>query len=382
MKRHAADRRSIGPLLSANGRSPIDTEPRPSSTGAQPSPSISPSLVDSPCSPNSLGRSLELAQRDGAGGSTFANPAYKQQQQITYDTRTQTSMSNSHHSSSQGKTSSDSGQQTALDRWSQRRLQRLNTEQGFRDQRQGGQQNTLSPPLPVEQAQPIYHVQSQHQHLQSQQSQAQTQPHPFIYSSSRPCPSPGSHPNAALLTQTLQASNLNVNHPPEYQLKEQAQIQVQGLQDYSPAELGQAYTSQESSRPGIQESQSSNQQERVEEPSMSLSNNGGHPAASKSVRAAGGNSRQSVHNGLPREGSGLSAGGGQQAYSSTAMPAGSQGQAYRQQGDHDRVTPQALQQQSATEEMSEDDVTQLVKDHKELRRYPSTINGHNTPLLT
>ena len=49
-----------------------------------------------------------------------------------------------------GKTSSDSGQAVGTDRWSQRRLQRLNTEQGFREQRQGGM---LSPPLPPEQGQ-------------------------------------------------------------------------------------------------------------------------------------------------------------------------------------------------------------------------------------
>ncbi|KAK0782785.1 hypothetical protein LTR59_012002, partial [Friedmanniomyces endolithicus] len=47
------------------------------------------------------------------------------------------SMSAAQHTVSAGKTSSDSGQNPLpLDRWSQRRLQRLNTEQGFREQRQ------------------------------------------------------------------------------------------------------------------------------------------------------------------------------------------------------------------------------------------------------
>ena len=45
------------------------------------------------------------------------------------------------------KASSDSGASSAMDRWSQRRLQRLNTEHTFREQRQGGPQAMSSPSL-------------------------------------------------------------------------------------------------------------------------------------------------------------------------------------------------------------------------------------------
>jgi hypothetical protein len=91
---------------------------------------------------------------------------------------------NAHAGGASGKTSSDSGTApVALDRWSQRRLQRLNTEQGFREQRQGGppataasleQQSFGQPgggPSPYANAQP---QQSLHQHHPQQQSVYQT----------------------------------------------------------------------------------------------------------------------------------------------------------------------------------------------------------------
>ncbi|GAB7361914.1 hypothetical protein MBLNU230_g1952t1 [Neophaeotheca triangularis] len=348
------DRRSIGHLLGVGSHpSYHSTEQRPPSNGALPSPSISPSLLfNPPYSPESLvdSRSPEpLQQRDGVGG-VGASALYDQ---AAYESQRQSSMSNSHHSG-QAKTSSDSGQQPppATDRWSQRRLQRLNTEQGFREQRQGGQQTALSPPLPVEQPQPVYQ-QGQHPY-EGQQS------HQPSYITTRP--SPASHPNAGILSQTQQASNLNVSRSPNFQPQEQPHIQVQGSQSYSPAD----HNSQENHKPGLQQSRSFNLQERPDETPMSSSNNGGNPAGSKGMRSTG-SSRQSVHNGLPREGSGLGGNGGQQqSYNASVVPPLSQGQGYRQQGDHGRVTPQAPLQ-GGLEEMSEEDVAQLVKDHKELR---------------
>lgn len=124
-------------------------------------------------------------------------------------------MSNGQHTVSAGKTSSDSGQNLALDRWSQRRLQRLNTEQGFREQRQGGQA-VLSPPPPSEQQQQAPHqggYSSAGAPYTGQESQpqaplhAQPQPHPAqqpAYPSARTVPS--GHPNAGLAIQTQPVS--------------------------------------------------------------------------------------------------------------------------------------------------------------------------------
>ncbi|KYG39844.1 hypothetical protein M433DRAFT_297493, partial [Acidomyces richmondensis BFW] len=85
-----------------------------------------------------------------------------------------------------GKTSSDSGQGgvAGLDRWSQRRLQRLNTEQGFREQRQGSGAAIASPHIGGSSAEPgsIYHhnisqQQQQQQHASASSSYA-TDHHP------------------------------------------------------------------------------------------------------------------------------------------------------------------------------------------------------------
>lgn len=112
-----------------------------------------------------MGRSQTVSRRDGAGAnrhisipagyvqpgspSPVWSPDFSQlptpNEQPEYYGE-EVPMSSGQYASSAGKTSSDSGQGNALDRWSQRRLQRLNTEQGFREQRQGGGQAVLSPP--------------------------------------------------------------------------------------------------------------------------------------------------------------------------------------------------------------------------------------------
>lgn len=100
---------------------------------------------------------------------------------------------------------------------------------------------------------------------------------------------------------------------------------------------------------------------------MSLSNNAPLPPG-KTARS-GGSNRQSVHNGLTsREMSGAQQ-QGVPAFNASVVPPVSHGQAYKgnqgqQQGDVGRITPQP---QQLGEDMSEEDVTQLIKDHKELR---------------
>ncbi|KAK5725972.1 hypothetical protein LTR15_004162 [Elasticomyces elasticus] len=260
------------------------------------------------------------------------------------------SMSNGQHQLSAGKTSSDSGQHTALDRWSQRRLQRLNTEQGFREQRQGGQ-GILSPPPPSEQSAGYnsagvpYGQESQPQPPLHQQPQ----PHPAqqpAYPSARTAPP--AHPNAGSAIQQ-----------PAY-----------SQQQYSPPDSTSQLPSQEPSRPQAQQGRSFSHQEDT---SMSA-NNGSlpPPRAAKSGAA----NRQSMHNGLnTRESSAAGAGQQQQgvpAFNASVVPptGQGQGQSYKgssqgqQPGDVGRVTPQPVQ---LGEDMSEEDVNQLIKDHKELR---------------
>jgi hypothetical protein len=93
----------------------------------------------------------------------------------------------------------------------------------------------------------------------------------------------------------------------------------------------------------------------------------GSISAPKAARAAGNNNRQSLqNNGLPQRDnqSGL------QSFSATVVPPATQAPpSYQssqpiQQGDVRRATPQPVQ---TSEDLSEEDVAQLVKDHKELR---------------
>lgn len=83
-----------------------------------------------------------------------------------------------------------------------------------------------------------------------------------------------------------------------------------------------------------------------------------------------------------RDASGLGAGkqtGGQQggvpAFSASVVPAAGQAQAYQSNtqsktGDVGRGTPQPIQ---TGEDMSEEDIAQLIKEHKELRKcFPLT----------
>lgn len=185
-----------------------------------------------------LGRSQTVLRREGAGAgrSSGSHPAVYEQPgtpspvwspdfaQLPTPSETheiygfEPPMSSSQHSISGGKTSSDSGQHTALDRWSQRRLQRLNTEQGFREQRQGGQ-GVLSPPLPGSESSG-YNSAGASYPVQDTQPQPplhqQPQPHPAAQQapsqSSRTAQA--SNPNAGLAVQAQQVSRYFLQHHP------------------------------------------------------------------------------------------------------------------------------------------------------------------------
>lgn len=263
-----------------------------------------------------------------------------------------------------GKTSSDSGQQPGTDRWSQRRLQRLHTEQGFREQRQGGQ-TVLSPQASASEQGGYNSLGAQYPAQQTQPQQSlhqQPQPHPTqqaTYQSSRTAQH--DHSNAGLASQTQPVSNSS--RSPNYQHPEQ----FQQSQQYSSPDSGPQY--QDTSRPGVTQSRSySLPHSGADDTSMSA-NNGGLPAP-KPLRS-GASNRQSVHNGLSagaREGSSTNSAQQQTvpAFNASVVPPGGQGQARsQQQGDVGRVTPQPAQ---AGEDMSEEDINQLIKDHKELRK--------------
>jgi hypothetical protein len=125
---------------------------------------------------------------------------------------------------------------------------------------------------------------------------------------------------------------------------------------------------QENSRPQVQQSRSYSQQSAIEEQHAMASARNGSLTAPKADRAAGNNNnRQSLqNNGLPQRDnqSGL------QSYNATVVPPTTQAPpSYQssqptQQGDVRRATPQPVQ---SSEDLSEEDVAQLVKDHKELR---------------
>lgn len=108
-----------------------------------------------------------------------------------------------------------------------------------------------------------------------------------------------------------------------------------------------------------------------------MSSKNGSLPAQQTARSAASN-RQSVHNGLSaRDGSTQQ---GVPAFTTSVVPSSGKGQPYpgQQQGDVGRVTPQPAQ---AGEDMSEEDVNQLIKDHKELRM-SSTLYHTATDMLT
>ncbi|WPA99686.1 uncharacterized protein RHO25_004304 [Cercospora beticola] len=278
-----------------------------------------------------------------------------------------------HAGGAPGKTSSDSGNTpAALDRWSQRRLQRLNTEQGFREQRQGGQ-SVLSPPATahshehqpyIQQPGGLSHYgtsdaqppQSLHQPQQQQQGAYQTSRSGSVTAPNvgLAIQTPSTSWNAPLKSPALQ------NPPPPHSHQ----------QEYSPPENHSHYVADNTIRPALNPARSYSGQT---DDSSSMSNNGSM-TQTKSVRNG---NRQSVHDMRPREGSHSTQAGQMAAFSAAVVPPGSQGQPYKgnggqpqqvppqqQQPEVGRATPQPL---AVADEMNDDEVSQLVKDHKELR---------------
>ena len=261
-----------------------------------------------------------------------------------------------------GKTSSESQQQPGLDRFSQRRLQRLNTEAVFREQRQGST-SVASPPLVAEQG--GYNNVGAQSYSAPQQSQPpppvqhQSQPPQSAYQSARTVQPV--HPNTGFAVQTQPATN--TSRSPNFPHTEASQAYAQS-QEYSPPNQVSQYQSQDAARPSYTYRGFSQQAAGADDTQMSASN--GVLPALKTTRSG---NRQSVHSGLgTREAPGGTSAQqqGLQAFSASVVPPDGQGQTRSQQpGDGDRVTPQPA---AVGEDMSEDEVNQLIKDHKELRK--------------
>ena len=248
------------------------------------------------------------------------------------------------------KTSSDSGQNAALDRWSQRRLQRLNTEQGFREQRQGG---LASPPASDSSSFTGAAIGYTHQNAQPQAgAPLHQQPHQQAYQAS----SSRSNASPALHSQPVSSSRTST-----YPVHEQPQmVHMQPQQQYSPQDTSSQF--QENSRPQLQQSRSYSQHSTLEE-QQAMVNNG-----TKASRPAS-NNRQSVqNNGMAQR----EASSGLSGFSAAVVPPTNQAPpSYPsaqpiQQSEARRATPQPVQ---SADDLSEEDVAQLVKDHKELRKF-------------
>ena len=266
-----------------------------------------------------------------------------------------------------GKTSSDSGQHAALDRWSQRRLQRLNTEQGFREQRQGGGQNALGPSqsndtstgynsnvntqYPPSDAQGVSHVYSPHPSHQS------------TFSTSRSSSANQQPSGLAIQPQ----SNMNSSRSPGNQSHDSPNPYAQPHYQQSPRD---STSHQDSSRPNITQSRSISYQGANSDDSQSAGNNG-NMTASKQGRSTNSNAnsnsnRQSVHNGMTRDNS-------QPGVPTYNYSSNNQGHS-QQKADVGRATPQPLQ--IGGEDMNPEDVVQLIKDHRELRKSHTAPSPH------
>lgn len=272
-----------------------------------------------------------------------------------------------------GKTSSDSGQNSGLDRWSQRRLQRLNTEQGFREQRQGGGAGIASPP--ANDASSHYSASNPAAPHPSTPS-APAQPHQQAQAAQLPA----SQPSYQAASRTGQGPQSNTQQRTSNAYGADQSQSYALSQQYTSPDDGQPHSASDSSRPHIasQRSQSYTQQATAADPSMSSNPNNG--SALKAARS-GNSNRQSVH-------SGLSAQQGVPAFNAAVVPTSAQQQAYQsaqaqqqqqsqqqpQTKDVGRVTPQPVQ---TGEDMTDEDINQLIKDHRELRRH---IAAHS-PLL-
>ncbi|GAB7351671.1 hypothetical protein MBLNU459_g2268t1 [Dothideomycetes sp. NU459] len=266
--------------------------------------------------------------------------------------------------STPGKSSSDSTGHQALDRWSQRRLQRLNTEQGFREQRQGLAQGQFNSPGAQQQQQQQAQAQTQTHAQGPGQAQAQAQAQP---------PHPSQAPAASYYAMhNAQTQNNSHSHshshspyaassPPSsaspgagyHHDAPQAQQQQQQQQQYSPPDPTTATTSHRQPH----QSRSFTQPDAAAAAAAAAgSNTAATPTEQQQQQQPKARSahRHSLHN------TNMNAPASNNAQPSPMPQSTTQsGQAK----DVGRSTPQL----NGGDDMSEDDINQLIRDHKELR---------------
>lgn len=245
-------------------------------------------------------------------------------------------------SSTAGKSSSESTMSGGGERWSQRRLQRLNTEQGFREQRQGASAQQAPP----------------HPSLSSQQAAAyqRSANDSLSYGSPSPVPvSASNSPNLQYNNQQSQQSHQEAHGPgPQVHIPTHT---TQQQPNPSAAELNSNnYQTQTAhSMRQLRQARSFSQTTLASDSPIAVSNDNSQAALG----------RQSNH----ANGSGMNSNStaGQNSHLPAApMPAlPSQLQSSTAQAkDTGRSTPQMM----ATEDMTDEDIVQLVNDHKELRK--------------
>lgn len=275
------------------------------------------------------------------------------------------------------KTSGDSGQSAGgADRWTQRRLQRLNTEQGFREQRQGGQGVYSAPTTTAGEALGSPTTYSSSSHAQPRSAQAPA------YHSDRSAPTNANATSASQpVTLTSATRSPNASHSP-YTLSSQ---------QYSPSDSTFSNTTSDTTRPALAaaaaarsytHSQPLQQGPGEDLPMAAPSNNGS--LAPKIARPVAVN-RQSVQNGASlapgQQQSGGLPQGTASAFTASVAPPNTSTPAYpTNQGPADTTRAKTPQPVQTVDDMTDEDVNQLIKDHKELRTAPPLPYRHiDTP---
>ena len=241
--------------------------------------------------------------------------------------------------STTGKSSSESSS-PALDRWSQRRLQRLNTEQGFREQRQGfaaqpafasNNNNTVL----VDQAQPQSHPTGQTAAASSSSQQYQRPQTNSSYGASSPP-----------LVSAANSPSLPYHNGP--------QVHIPSQSNHSPPDANPNYQSVAARQ--LQSSRSFTLAADGSVAPTSGDNNHNHNNIHQPKPRSDLRQSHYANNGAMNSNSTL------QNIQSSPMPGTSMQQSSGQGMEVGRSTPQLL-----SEDMSGEDVDKLINDHRELR---------------
>lgn len=261
-----------------------------------------------------------------------------------------------------GKTSSDSAASSSgLDRWAQRRLQRLHTEQGFREQRQGTTGPTQATPSILQQQQ-----QQPSQFQQQQEPLAVTAPgQPALYSRPQPDnnlkflqgPSYSPPPTSTVNSSPSPASASYHDNSKVHDTAVTALPAPDANTTYYPAQLNNANPV---TRSLPLQRQASSNSHRSSQGRSTFDSPDYSPSASRGLN------RQSIHS---------NNGGNTTANSNPNTPAQVPHVAaaksipvLQSRTTAPSVQSKEFQMSNNHEDMTEDDIDKLVQDHKELRK--------------